>query len=307
MRVRVGYVILLLLLISSGHAEGQQASAGKLTLVFEGNKVFSEQELLRITAPCLENSRPRARSDSEALEYCLRKLKLSMGAKGYLQAVVGPSKEQETENWSRLVVPVNEGPRYRLGEVKIEGLTLFTSAQILEMLTLKTGDIADAEILMEWLNERVHKKYANFGYIQYTAEPESKFHLKDGAPEGVVDLVVIIDEGKEFRIRSIKFEGSGIGSEDDLRREMLLRVGEVFNRELFDESLKRISQTGQFEVIDVDRDVNYKWDQTNPLLDLTINLKKKAYSTRPTQQNGELRSGAITGRVLDANGSPIWN
>jgi len=197
MRVRVGYV-LLSLLVSSGIAGGQKPSSGKLTLVFEGNKVFSEEELLRITDPCLENSRPRVRSDSEAIEYCLRRLKLSMGSKGYLQAVVGPPREQEAENGLCLVVPINEGLRYRLGEVKIEGSKLFTSAQILEMLTLKTGDIADVESLSEWLNERVKKKYADFGYIQYSVDPEPKLHLKTGEQEGIVDLVVTIDEGKSI-------------------------------------------------------------------------------------------------------------
>ena len=59
-------------------------------------------------------------------------------------------------------------------------------------------------------------------------------------------------------------------------REMLVRTGEIFNRELFDESLKRISQSGQFEVIDADKDVDYSsQDRTIPLLDLTIHLRRK--------------------------------
>jgi hypothetical protein len=61
-----------------------------------------------------------------------------------------------------------------------------------------------------------------------------------------------------------------------LRNGMLVRLGEVFNKKLFDESLKRISQTGQFEVIDADKDVDYSWDQKSPRVDLTIRLKKKA-------------------------------
>jgi len=79
---------------------------------------------------------------------------------------------------------------------------------------------------------------------------------------------------KAFTIRSIKFEGNGNVPEDDLRREMLVRIGEVFNKELFDESLKRIRQTGLFEAIDPDKDVDYTWDQKVPRLDLTIHLKR---------------------------------
>lgn len=140
---------------------------------------------------------------------------------------------------------------------------------------MKTGDIANAESLSEGLYERVKKAYGKFGYIQYTAEVEPKFHLKDGAQEGVVDFTVTIDEGHAFTIRSITFEGNGNVPEDALQREMLVQNGEVFNKELFVESLKRISQTGQFEVIDADKDVDYRWDQKSPRLDLTIHLKKK--------------------------------
>jgi len=37
-----------------------------------------------------------------------------------------------------------------------------------------------------------------------------------------------------------------------------------------------MSHTGQFDVIDVDKDVDYTWDQKSPQLDLTIRLRKKA-------------------------------
>jgi hypothetical protein len=57
---------------------------------------------------------------------------------------------------------------------------------------------------------------------------------------------------------------------------MLLRSGEVFNHELLDESLKRIDQTGQFETIDGEKDVDYRSVGKKPELDLTIHLKKKA-------------------------------
>ena len=187
-----------------------------------------------------------------------------------------------------MIVPINEGALFRLGEVKIEGSTLFSPAQILEMLTLKTGDIVDADSLSVWFFERVAKAYGNFGYIQYTAEPELKFHLKEGGREGVVDLTVTIDEGHVFTIRSIKFEGNGSVPEHTLFREMLVRNGEVFNKELFVESLKRISQSGQFEPIDAEKDVDYKWDQKSPRLDLTIHLKKKAAESEETRNCARL-------------------
>jgi len=253
------------------------------------NKVFSEQELIGVTDKCLERfSHGNAKDDYVTLDYCLWKAKQFLFSKGYLKATFGEPKKQETQDGLRVIVPINEGALFRLGEVKIEGSTLFSPAQILEMLTLKTGDIVDADSLSVWFFERVAKAYGNFGYIQYTAEPELKFHLKEGGREGVVDLTVTIDEGHVFTIRSIKFEGNGSVPEHTLFREMLVRNGEVFNKELFVESLKRISQSGQFEPIDAEKDVDYKWDQKSPRLDLTIHLKKKAAESEETRNCARL-------------------
>ena len=248
-----------------------------MTLDFEGNRVFSKQELREVANKCLSaNSNYRNEDSDSVLDYCLHRVRLSMFAKGYLRAELGKPRQERTENGLTTIVSVTEGALYRLGGIEISGSKLISAAQIREMMGLNTGDIANGEALSMGLYERVKKTYAKFGYIQYTAEVEPKFHLNDGGQEGVVNFTVNIDEGEMFTIRSIKFEGKGNIPEDALLREMMVRNGEVFNRELFDESLKRINQTGGFEVIDVDKDVDYRWDKKNPRLDLIIHLKRKA-------------------------------
>src|SRR5438128_12377165 len=121
-----------------GAVHGQELAQRQLSLDFEGNRIFSKQELLEPVNRCLNRySKPAGEYD----EYCLYQIKEFLFSKGHLRAKVGEPRWQETETGTRVVVPIDEGALYRLGEVKIEGSTLFTSAQILEMLTLKTGDI----------------------------------------------------------------------------------------------------------------------------------------------------------------------
>ena len=74
---------------------------------------------------------------------------------------------------------------------------------------------------------------------------------------------------------SIQFEGNGNVSRDVLLREMLVRSGEVFSQELLEASLTKISQYGQFEIIDAERDVDYRVDPKAPRVSLTIHLKKR--------------------------------
>ena len=256
----------------------QEAAAPKRVLVFEGNKIFSNAELLEVADRCLTGY-SKSQDDNEPLEYCLYKVRQSMFAKGYLQAQLGKPVQEQTDNGSRTLISVKEGPLFRLGEVEIDGSKILAPSQIRAMFEPKSGDVANGEGIAEWLYERVKKAYGNLGYIQYTAEVQPKFHRKDDALEGVVDLAVTIDEGSAFTIAAIKFVGNENVSRDALLREMTVRNGDVYSQDLFEESLQRLSQTGQFETIDANKDVDWSVDTRAPRLNLTIHLKKRVAGT----------------------------
>ena len=260
--------------LGAGAIQAQEAAAAKTVLDFEGNKVFSKPELLEVANRCLTGF-SKSPDEDALLDYCLHRVRQFMSAKGYLQAQLGKPLQEQTENGPRTIVSVNEGALFRLGEVEIDGSRTLAPTQIREMLELKTGDIANADSIGVWLYERVKKSYGNLGYIQYTAEIQPKFQRKEGAREGVADFAVTIDEGNAFTIASIQFVGNGNVSRDTLLREIVVRNGEVFSQDRLDDSLFRINQTGQFEAIDVNKDVDYEVDKQAPRLSLTIHLKKR--------------------------------
>lgn len=264
--------------MASVHA--QEATAPKAVLDFDGNRVFSKQELLEVANKCLAGY-SKSENQDEVLDYCLHRVSQFLRAQGYLQAQLGKPRQEQTETGSRTIVSVTEGALFRLGEVKIDGALILTAAQIRDMFELKTGEIANGDSISAWLYERVKKAYGNLGYIQYTAEVQPTFHRKDGAREGVADLAVTIDEGSAFTIASIQFEGNENVSKDVLLRGMSVRNGEVFSQDLFEASLIRISQSGQFETIDADRDVDWKVDQKAPRVNLTIHLKRRVAGLAP--------------------------
>ena len=241
-------------------------------LDFEGNKVFSKQELLDGANKCLDQW---TKYDSEQLDYCLHRVTQLMWARGYLQAKLTTARVDELESRERIVSAVAEGPLYRIGEMKIEGARIFSLEQVRDTIGLKTGDVANGIVLSEGIFERLKNDYGKFGYIQYTAEIQPTFHVKEDAPEGVVDFNITIDEGAQFKIRSIKFSGGDEQSKQYFRQQLLLlREGDVFVDDLLRESVKRINDTRSYDPIDVNKDVEFRTDKEAPLLDLTIHLKK---------------------------------
>ena len=59
----------------------------------------------------------------------------------------------------------------------------------------------------------------------------------------------------------------------------MVRDGEVYNPDLFSKSITRMNNTGLYDRIDPDRDVEYQTNEKAALLDVTIRLKKKVASS----------------------------
>lgn len=274
MRPRILHITLLLLL--SAIVEGQSQPQTSFKLEFQGNKIFSDQELLAVTEGCLSTDKEwTEKHNAQTLSYCLSRLSLFLKERGYLQATVEKPEKGKFQEESAVVVIVNEGALFRLGDVTVTGSKLLSPAKVIEILDIKPGEIADGERLSVWLHKRVRKVYADLGYFQYFAELEPKYEAEKGSTEGIVNIKTIIDEGPVFTIRSLTFEGNFDLSRDTLLRQMLVRSGEVFNQSLFDESVRLLNDLKLFETIDADKDVDYEWDKKTPELNLTIRLKKR--------------------------------
>ena len=266
-------LVLLLISCATITAQSQAPVKPRPVLEFEGNKIFSSAELQTAANKCLDQY-PKGQF-SEVFEYCIHQLDFFVKSRGNLQAsLIAPSADS-VEDQSKLVVRVNEGPIYRVGEVKIDGAHLFPPEQVREVIGLKTGDIANGEAISEGLFERLKARYAKFGYIQYTAEIDPTFHAKEGASEGIVDFAVTIDEAHQFTVRSIKIVGVDSARTDSLQHELLIRGGDIFDDELLRESIKRLTNTGLVDAVDADKDVDYKQpDQSTPFMDLIIHVKR---------------------------------
>jgi len=268
-------LILSLILIANAASFAQTRTARNWELAIEGNKAFTEGELIRTSEKCLlADSRWNAIQSAETLDYCLWKLRMFLRSKGYLQAKVDFRKKETIENGVRFIVGVAEGSIYRLREITVKGARALSSVDILGRLPLKAGDIADGEAVSKWLFESVKEAYSELGYIQYTAEVEPIFRVEPGAIQGTVDLAITIDEGRRFYVHAIKIDGNGDVPKALLTAQLLIQAGDVYNSELLRQSLKRIDQTKQFEAIDPDKDLDFRSKQNSDQVDITIHLKK---------------------------------
>lgn len=270
---------------------------------FEGNSIFSDGELrgqLQLVKETGLISRFQGQDilDLRKLQYDLRKNVLAyMFSKGYFQARIGEPQVvglgykrtgipilgalplpivSSKDDTLKIIVPVTEGKVFRVGELKVEGNSIFSEQQVLSYVGLQKGEIANGKRLQEAVYEDLKKLYGSQGFVLYNAEFDPEFKDNPSNPnEGIVDIKITIDEGKQFRLRRLEFSGNTFTRDRVLRREVLINEGDIYNQNALEISVLRLNQTGYFDPIDKDQDVEIRTDEDQGDVDLTVKVREK--------------------------------
>lgn len=270
---------------------------------FEGNQVFKDGELrgaLQLVKETGLISRFQGQDilDLRKLQYDLQKnVRSYMFSKGYFQARIGEPQVvglgyrrtgvpllgmlplpviSSKDDTLKIVIPVSEGKVFRVGELKVEGNSIFSEQQILGYVGLKKGEIADGKRLQDAVYEDLKKVYGSQGFVLYNAEFDPEF--KDNpanANEGIVDITINIDEGRQFRLRRLEFTGNTFTRDKILRREVLINEGDIYNQIQLENSIIRLNQTGYFDPIDKDQDVEIRTNDDQGDVDLVVKVREK--------------------------------
>ena len=277
---------------------------------FEGNTVFSDGKLrsqMKYVKEAGLISRFKGQDilHRDKLEFDLRAVDNYMRSKGYLQARHGEPRVEgvgrrrtgfpilplpllsSVDEGLRVTVPIVEGKLYRIGEIKIEGNSIFSEEQIRSVIGLNQGDVANGERIGKALFENLKKIYGGQGFIEYTAEPAPTYKDSPQNPEeGIVDFLVTIEEGKQFSLRRLEFIGNTFTRDNVLRREVLLNEGDIYNQTNWEYSIIKLNQLGYFDPIDKDKDADFRTNEEEASVD--INLKVTERGRQQISFNGGL-------------------
>ena len=159
--------------------------------------------------------------------------------------------------------------QYRIGDIKIVGNKLLNGAVITSILGVASGEVYDEATLRNGL-DNVRKLYGTRGYVNFTATPGEAFDEE----KKVINLTINIDEDRQFHVGHIVFTGNTTTSGDKIRRELLVKEGQIFNVQNWELSMIRLNQLGYFEPIRGE-DTEIKPSPTEPTLDITLHVKEK--------------------------------
>ncbi|NGX60945.1 MAG: Outer membrane protein assembly factor BamA [Chlamydiae bacterium] len=230
-----------------------EGRAGKIgDIVFSGVTPPEEDEILDIMLSRRYNFllswyTGRGTYHPEMLEHDRLQILNYVQDLGYADATVDIClKEAPKKNKILLVVTIDKGTYYTVGNVRLNGNTLYTTQEIWDLFAFGCGSRYSPELIRATI-QNLTNLYGRQGYIE--AQVDMGLSLQDDCP--VYDVDVTIEEGEQYYVGLVKVFGNRVTQSRVILHENLLCPGEVFNIRRLQGTEARLANTGYFAAVNV--------------------------------------------------------
>ena len=210
------------------------------------------------------------------LDEDIANLKTRLQEHGYMEAMIGEPRIEDItrrtiflkkQTMKKIVIPVDPGYRYFVGEVKIEGNQIISTQYLRKLIQLKEGQIYSAK-LREDSVEEVRELYNDTGYLGAQIMPIESLDPK----RKLVNISFNIQEGDVFYVHRLEIKGNTYTRDRVIRREILLTEGMRFSLAIFRDSILRMRQLG---LVDMEGEPDILPSPDDPTqLDITLRVKE---------------------------------
>ena len=196
--------------------------------------------------------------------------------RGYLQVDVGQpnlkmirDSKDGKERFMTLEIPISEGQRFKVDKFEFAGNDKVPGDVMRPLFKMKAGDYYNEKKIREGF-QKIQEIYGSAGHFEMMPYPEFK-------PEGdKVNVTIRINEGKQYFINRITFEGNTTTRDSVIRRELRLYENNVYNTEALKYSVKRLNQLGYFKPLEDQKNiVTEKTPGTDNKVDVTLKLEEQ--------------------------------
>jgi len=275
-------------------------------VTFEGNTAFSSKRLKKFLKKTRErrwyNLFGSRKFLQEKYDEDKQTLIEKMQDKGYRDAeIVKDSVWKNDDKTVNVKIKVYEGHKYYFGNIKWSGNARYPDELLNKLLRIKKGDVFSEEELNKRLqgptpnNDDVSTLYLDGGYLTYNSDPVQTKIYND-----TVDLDIRIYEGPQYTINKVDVKGNDVTNDKVVRREIRVKPGQKFNKELLIRSTREIGQLGNFD----EQKTEPKPTNINPAdgtVDIIFNVVEK-----PSDQI-ELSGGFGGGQIVGTLGLTFNN
>ena len=169
-----------------------------------------------------------------------------------------------------LLIPIVEGPRYRLISVRSEGNAKAAAPDLAEILTAVPVPAEYDFSALASARNRMVDALGRHGYAMSRVEL-----VQDrNDTECTVRAVYRVEAGHPMIVGRIEFQGNMRLRENLLRREIVVREGRIYDSTRLDESVKRLNRSGMIQPVQR-AEVTLQYNGTSGLMDIVFHVKEK--------------------------------
>jgi len=193
---------------------------------------------------------------------------------GFIGTKVGQPQVDFTEDGIHITFQVQEGERYKVGEVSFKGDLLVSPEELSQYIQLddmgRDGDWFSRKIVRED-SQTLSVFYNDYGYAYADAE----VNISPNEESKTLDVVYTINKGEKVYIRRVTIEGNTKTRDNVIRREMEVNDGDMFSGSQLRLSNQRLEKLDLFESADIETVPTEDPNQ----MDLKVKVKEKSTGT----------------------------
>jgi outer membrane protein insertion porin family len=182
-------------------------------------------------------------NDVKALTEKVKKLYAS---EGHLIAKVTAETKPDGDSLSNrvvLTINIDEGPSVTIDRIRFQGNIAYDEGEVRgamddtkepSFFSLRWHPKFDRK-KFEADKRKIVKFYHNHGYLDADVIGDSTWYSTDGKH---INLLITVNEGAQYKIRTISWDGATIYKPEDLTRFLQIKPGDIYNEELFEQNLR---------------------------------------------------------------------
>ena len=249
-------------------AEGDRTKIASINFV--GNNAYGDRRLAEVLSTKKSNllsffsrndiyDEERIKADEEAL----RRFYFNHGYADF-QVVSSVAELDEATNKYTITVTVDEGERYKFGDITIEstveGITSEDLSSSVETRQGKTYSAKDVEDTLIGLSEKVANK--GYAFAEVTPRGDRDFANR------TINIVYTVDQGQRAYVERIEVRGNDKTRDYVIRREFDLSEGDAFNQVAIQKAKRRLEKLGYFERVEISTAPGAEPDQVVLVVDV---------------------------------------
>ena len=190
--------------------------------------------------------------------------------RGYAKAGIANTdvKLNDEKTEARVTIDIVEGEKYTVNSARIVGDVGGMAEQLSPLLKqIHVGEEfrrSDVQLVEESIKAILGER--GYGSAQVSVQPDFNDENK------TVGLSFVVDAGKRYSVRQIRFEGNTVSADSTLRQEMRQQEGSWLSTDLVELGKVRLDRTGFFETVESRTEAV---EGTNDQVDVIYKVKER--------------------------------